>query len=75
LIEALLVIRLHGISNVPGLTQVLDDIGRDLSRRCEGDLPCEERGRGPLHSQDGDTDTPTSQPEPRPARWGKSPRS
>jgi hypothetical protein len=69
LIEALLVIRLHGISNVPRLTQVLDDIGRDLSRRSEGDSARDERDRGPLHPQDDGTNTPASQPKPRPARW------
>jgi hypothetical protein len=75
LIEALLVVRLHGIPNVPRSSQAVDSVGRDLSTWGDGDLPHDERGGGLPPAQGGGTDTPTSQPEPRPARWGEAPWS
>jgi hypothetical protein len=71
LIEPLLLVRLHGISNVPGSSQVLDSLGRDLSTRGDGDQPHDESGAGPPPTQFGGTDTLASQPEPKPARWGE----
>jgi hypothetical protein len=64
------VVGLHGIPIVPESYQVLDSVGRCLNRRREGDPPHDERGDGPT-AQGGCTDTPVSQPEPRPARWGE----
>jgi hypothetical protein len=55
LIAALFVIRLHGIPNVPESYQVLDNIGRDLNTRVDGERPHEERSRGPPSLHRGDT--------------------
>jgi hypothetical protein len=71
LIEALLVVRLHDIPNVPRSSQVLDIIGRDVSTRGDGDPPHDQRGGGPPPPQDGGTDTPVFQPISRPVRVGE----
>jgi hypothetical protein len=62
----LFVVRLHGNSNGPRSSQVLDSVGRDLSKRGDSGLPHDESGGSPPSSHGGDTDLQASQPEPRP---------
>jgi hypothetical protein len=75
LIEALFVVRLHDIPNVPRSSQVLDSVGRDLSTWSNSDPPYDERGCGPPSPQGGGTDAPASNPNQDEPTGGKAPWS
>jgi hypothetical protein len=69
--EVLLIIRLHGIPNGQGASDIVDKVRGDPLGDDPGDWIQDERDRAPPPPPDEDASAPASQPQPRPVRWGE----